>query len=666
MTLPFRQIHLDFHTSPFIPDAGEDFDAITFAKTLKDSFVNSVTVFAKCHHGYSYYSTEAGIKHPSLKRDLLAEMMKACHAEGLRVPVYLSVVWDEAAAEKTNWRQIDRKGQLVGRKPLSAEDNTEAAGWKWLCMNSPYMDYLEKQTLEVVKNYEADGLFFDIVHQTRPGCVCPYCLESMKEKQLDLQVEADLYHHSLRTEQEAMQRLEQAVHQVKPELPLFFNGRVRLDYNIQRGIRQELPWMTHVDIESLPSGLWGYNHFPLYASFYKILDQEFAGMTGRFHKMWGDFGSLKNKAALEYECFQMLAHGAKCVIGDQLHPRGRLDNETYELIRSVYEQVSEKEEWCRDVKPVDEIGVLVSQHSPGVANSPSNFSDEGALRMLMEEHRLFSFLDEASDFSPYSLIIAPDVIPFTERLTEKIQAFLDDGGKLLFSHQAGLNEKGMWEIGGGVIYEGELPFSPDYIKLSEAFDSLSAMPQVFYEEGSRVKAVEGARVPACVYEPYFNRGRDMYMSHFHTPVSHRSENPAMVQTEQTIYLAHPVFAAYRKHGNLAYKQLVDRCLAELLPEPLIETNLPSTAQVTMNAQPAEERWVLHFLHYVHQRRAEGIDVIEEVLPLYAVTVSLRLKSAPQQVYMAPTRVKLDFSFQEGVLTFTVPEIRGHQMAVIQF
>jgi proteasome lid subunit RPN8/RPN11 len=53
--LPYRQVHLDFHTSPYISDLLSEFDAAAFAKTMSEAHVNSVTVFAKCHHGMSYY-----------------------------------------------------------------------------------------------------------------------------------------------------------------------------------------------------------------------------------------------------------------------------------------------------------------------------------------------------------------------------------------------------------------------------------------------------------------------------------------------------------------------------------------------------------------------------------------------------------------------------------
>ena len=109
------------------------------------------------------------------------------------------------------------------------------------------------------------------------------------------------------------------------------------------GMRASLKNLTHLEIESLPSGMWGYSHFPFYVRYCRTLGKEVLGMTGRFHKSWADFGSLKNKAALEYECFSMLANGVKCSIGDQMHPGGALDNAAYQRIGEIYKSVAEKE-----------------------------------------------------------------------------------------------------------------------------------------------------------------------------------------------------------------------------------------------------------------------------------------------------------------------------------
>ncbi len=56
-----RQMHLDFPTSPKIADVGSEFNSDQFGDTLEEARVNWVTLFAKCHHGMSYYPAKAGL-----------------------------------------------------------------------------------------------------------------------------------------------------------------------------------------------------------------------------------------------------------------------------------------------------------------------------------------------------------------------------------------------------------------------------------------------------------------------------------------------------------------------------------------------------------------------------------------------------------------------------
>ena len=97
--IPYRQVHLDFHTSPAIPSVGERFSREQFAEALKRGHVNSITVFSKCHHGYSYHPTTANEIHPGLKFDLLGEQLAVCRELGVNAPVYISAGFDEKAEE---------------------------------------------------------------------------------------------------------------------------------------------------------------------------------------------------------------------------------------------------------------------------------------------------------------------------------------------------------------------------------------------------------------------------------------------------------------------------------------------------------------------------------------------------------------------------------------
>ena len=155
----YRQIHLDFHTAPQIPDVGKDFDADAFAETLEAARVNWVTLFGKCHHGMSYYPTQAGTMHPSLKFDLLGAQIEACKKRGIATPVYISVRVDQHIG-LTRPDLICRfeDGKLWG-------PDAHQASWYQVCLNNKeYIDYVAAQTEEVFKNYDADGIFYDMCY----------------------------------------------------------------------------------------------------------------------------------------------------------------------------------------------------------------------------------------------------------------------------------------------------------------------------------------------------------------------------------------------------------------------------------------------------------------------------------------------------------------------
>lgn len=661
--IPFRQIHMDFHTSPHIPDVGADFDPQAFARTLKAANVNSCTIFAKCHHGMSYYPTKVGVVHPALKRDLMGEMIQALHAAGIRAPIYVTVTWDEwAAQEHQEWLAVAKNGQLVGRTPL-----TDEGRWRWLCMNSGYADYLAAQTEEILQNYQVDGFFFDIHRQPQPGCVCNTCLKEMLALGLNPEDDADLTQHSLLVGRRLMDRLSRLTREHQPEATLFYNSRTRIEAAPANGMKPEFEHMTHIEIESLPSGRWGYDHFPLFVRYFQPLHPELLGMTGRFHRTWGDFGGLKPEAAMEYEVFSMLALGAKASIGDQLHPRGVLEAATYERIGRVYGSVAAKEPWCTGARPLADVGVLMTT-SPTTRGDiyRATAADTGAMRMFTELQQQFHFLDPEADFSQYPVLVAPDTVAFDPALTARVQAYLAGGGKLLLTGRSGLTPAGdafaLDEF--GLDYGGEGDFKPDYIVCGPTVNAgIPDLPHVQYERGNKVTARPGTEVLAQNVAPYFQRNWRHYCSHHQTPYDKETGLPAIARRGNVIYVASPLFTAYHNQAYPVHRQIIGNCLNLLLGQPLVQTSLPSCGQATLLAQPG--RKVAHLLYYVWQRRAAELDIIEDVVPLHNVALAVRTGTAPRRVYLAPEGTDLEFTFADGVARCAVPTVRGHQLVAFE-
>ena len=115
----YRQVHMDFHTSQYITEVGKDFKAEEFAEELKQAHVDSVTCFARCHHGWLYYPSKKNpeLIHPNLdNKNILLEQIEECHKRGIRVPVYTTVRWDNRIIrEHPEWLCRDENGYLINK-----------------------------------------------------------------------------------------------------------------------------------------------------------------------------------------------------------------------------------------------------------------------------------------------------------------------------------------------------------------------------------------------------------------------------------------------------------------------------------------------------------------------------------------------------------------------
>jgi len=407
-------------------------------------------------------------------------------------------------------------------------------------------------------------------------------------------------------------------------------------------------------------------HFPLAIRYARNLGIDCMGMTGKFHTSWGDFHSFKNPQALQFECFNMLALGAKCSVGDQLHPAGEICQATYNLIGSVYSEVEKKEPWCKDAKPVVEIGVFTPEE---FASGRSNAAAMGVARMLQEGAHQFDFIDSVTDLSGYKVVVLPDNIPVSDDFAGKLDKYLSQGGALIASYASGLNsQRSEFTLKAlGVRFKNEALYSPDFIvPEGKIGNGLPVTEHVMYMKGMEVKAESGSEVLAGVVVPYFNRTYKHFCSHRHTPSSGKIGYPGIVQNGRAIYFAHPIFSQYNKNAPRWCKKLFLNALDILLPQPIVRLDAPSTTLATINEQSAENRWVLHLLHYIPERRGQDFDIIEDVIPIFNVGVSVKVSGRAKSVVCVPDQVPLKFEQKGDRVEFVLPKLEGHQMIALNF
>lgn len=671
--LRYRQVHLDFHTSEHIGDVGRDFDAARFVETLQFARVDSISVFARCHHGWCYYPSAVGVPHPGLVRpDLLGEMVDACRKANIETPIYITVQWDENLARiRPEWRAMSATNRVPSGRPGDGSANYQmTAGWHSLCLSNPdYRRYLIDMGLEVVERYEPPGLFYDIV--TSFECVCPKCIARMQANGLSPESSADRRRNDDETNAVFRREVSAAIWAKFPRMRLFFNSG-----HIDKYGRGRFQDYSHLELESLPTGQWGYDHFPVSARYAAALGMDFLGQTGKFHTSWGEFGGLKQPQALDYECAQMAAMGAKCLVGDQLHPLGTLDADTYELIRPAYQRIEKLEPYLQGARHRTEIAILTGEYFAHDRKSRNMPGDVGAARMLMELHRLFDVIDPEMDFSPYRLLILPDEVPVDAALKEKLDRYVEEGGKLLLSGRSGIDtDTGRFAVDAGLTWAGEeVAFEPSYLRRNSASGSDGST--VMYGRALKVIA-DGAEVVASITPSYFNRSWEHFCSHQHSPEDRDAPalGPAITRTAKVGYVAYPIFSMYHYVGQPIYKYLVRELIDALVGAPVAHTNLPSAGRVSVADQPGEDRTVVHLLFGGPQIRGRhapdsfaprAMEMIEDIPVLADIHVSLDSAREPVRVYDALDGTTLDHRFADGRITFTIDRLHIHAAIAVEY
>lgn len=666
----FRQIHLDFHTSGRIPGIGSRFDAKAFGQAFKDAHVDSVTVFSKCHHGYSYHPVTTGEMHPGLEFDLLRAQIDALHAVGINAPIYTTATWDELAAHThPEWRAVSPEG---GSPRYLTTPN--GAGWAFLDYASPYLDYLTAQLEEILTRYpDGDGIFVDICFQL--PSVSVWAQKGMEAEGLDWTDPEHVHRFTGMSVQRFFDRITDTVRKHDPKKPLFFNSG-----HVRRGDRMHyLNHYTHLELESLPTAGWGYDHFPLSARYVEKLGLPFLGMTGKFHFHWGEVGGYKKPEALVYECGAMLAHGARCSIGDHLHPTGSIDHSTMAVIAPAYKWVEEREDWARDTENRAEIAFLSAEAAsrPGLVgmtvhqDNPTDGPDQGGVRVLLEGQFAFDVIDLESALEGYRLVILPDVIAVDEELQARLNAYVAGGGRVLLTGKSGVGPDGfLFDLGADWVGTSEMTGGDYLLPVADLRAEEVNDPLFMYLPSQQARVTDGTSL-GDVHDPYMDRRPQHFSGHVNAPSRPEANGFAAGVTKGGFtWLAHPIFSCYHKAGAVAMLEIAEKVIRHALgAEPMVRTSLPRAGRVTLRHQPGQGRDVLHLLYATPALRGNlrgaNIQPIQDLVTLSDIAVSVEASGPVKSVRLVPEGEAIPFD-QGDRLTFTVPRLRGHQMVEIQY
>lgn len=153
------------------------FDAKKWAKLYKDSGAKYVTFTSRHHDGFSMWHTRQSsyniVDATPFKRDIIKELVDACHQEGLKVMFYYSLL---------DWKRDDYLPAGKTGRGVLERDSTQG---NW----DNYIQFMKAQLTELLTQYgQIDGIWFDghwdkptidwrydelygLIHQLQPQCL---------------------------------------------------------------------------------------------------------------------------------------------------------------------------------------------------------------------------------------------------------------------------------------------------------------------------------------------------------------------------------------------------------------------------------------------------------------------------------------------------------------
>src|SRR5262249_45476520 len=274
---------------------------------------------------------------------------------------------------------------------------------------------------ELVSRYELDGVWLDGGGSS--ACYCEDCVADLRKKGRDPFDAGVQDGHKEKLRQTVFERIRQAIKQARP-------GCLVCPQNEGTfyGLAKRAPLVDYSSQEALFTDAvhYGYHYFPTVIRYARGFGIPFHGCTVCFKDFWADFGGLKSPAQIQTEVAAFVSQGARCDIGDQVPPDGRLDPAIYHVIGRAYEQVERIEPFLEQAVPVTEAALLASGYTP------CNEVNYGWVKLLTESRVQFDIVERETKWEErYALVVVPENFWVDQGTASRLQAFVAGGGAVV-------------------------------------------------------------------------------------------------------------------------------------------------------------------------------------------------------------------------------------------
>jgi hypothetical protein len=470
----YLRITYDLAMTDAAPEALSRIDPVDIASTCADAGFQTLWSYVQDPTGWLFYPSKVGHQHPKLKgRDLLQELIAACHHRGMRFQGYY--VPFEMGVEETlhpEWRT-----EFIG----DVEPSSPRL-WGNLCHNRPgAWDFWLSILQESVSNYDMDAIFID--NFWRRHCGCAYCQKRYQDetklpfpriysdskphyadfKNVDADEVSAYFAHTQEWVNQWAADIQRVAKSARSNCLIEMQYGPTYAYGGDMGYSVNLT--QFMDYFGQDSGGLGYQYqhslaFKCMLGFSKHLPYNGHMTAGEHHS---DELSAKQEGLLKQHAAYVLAQGGTLTYIDDIYWDGRISKKKYPRLKAVNAWARKRVPYLGGVMVAD-VGLYFSHesnlycpkwqhprwaalHGDAERGTHTSLHDSGNVCVtlaMLRENLPFGVLhrNNLRDLHRFKVIWMNNVEVLGEAEAEALREFVRAGGGLILNHRTGMRDTG--------------------------------------------------------------------------------------------------------------------------------------------------------------------------------------------------------------------------------
>lgn len=664
----------DMHINDWDPSFLSQLSPYDYVENLKVAKIQNAMLYYQSHVGLCYFPTKSGKMHSGFigKEDTMRRIGELCHENGISVTGYYSLIYNNWAHDNhPEWRMVDETGvsQYEKGEVLDAEfAHNDLFRYGLCCPNNPgYRDFVSAQIKEIADYFEFDGMFFDMLFWPHM-CYCDSCKKRWeKEVGGEIPTKEDwndpkwLLHIQKRREWmgQFAQSVTDEMKAIAPHTSVEHNFACAILADGRLAIAEPVNDACDYVGGDLYGGIYRQSFT---CKFYRNItkNQPFEYMFSRCEPNLSAHTQLKSMDVMRSSVFMTTAHHGATLVIDAIDPVGTLDKRVYDRIGQVFAESQPYEQYY-DGDMLEDVGIYYTLRSK--FNSRGEPYTNHLSAVTTSDTMIFNNIPYGVtggfyDINKYKLLIAPCLTDEDEYDNERIIEYVRSGGHLYFSgaENSGLLKAFFRAEKTGYTKERVTYISPNS-KAQESFDYFTEKYPLHFDGAAPiVVGIKGENILASITLPGTHQDTLQFVSIHSNPPCINTDIPAMAECAfgkgRVLWSAVPIECGEQYDTRRVFLNLLTNFL-EL--SPMLTSDAPKDVEiVTFNC---DDYMLLSTVVMNMDYKARKIE------DFY---INIKSEKTPKSVTLLPTGQEIDFTFENGILSFESKDLKIFKMYKIQF